>query len=114
MPTCVHLMKLGTESLETMEHGPDHRQAAREVVAGESGELQALYYAFGRCDVVALAEYPDDDVAVRAAVTFRGEDESASRRCPPSPGQSGTRRSPRGWRSERRLERVPSRSDCCD
>lgn len=73
MSTYVHLMELGTENLETMEHSPDRRQAAREVVAEEGGELQALYYTFGRYDVVAVAEYPDDGAAARAAVTFRGE-----------------------------------------
>jgi uncharacterized protein with GYD domain len=73
MPTYVHLMELGKESLETMEKSPDRRQAAREMITGEGGELLAIYYTFGRYDVVAVAEYPDDGAAARAAITFRGE-----------------------------------------
>jgi uncharacterized protein with GYD domain len=73
MPTYVHLMGLAKENLETMEKSPERRQAARELVADHGGELLALYYTFGRYDVVAIAEYPDDGAAARAAITFRGE-----------------------------------------
>ena len=73
MSTYVHLMGLAKENLETMEKSPDRRQAARELVADHGGELLAFYYTFGRYDVVAIAEYPDDGAAARAAITFRGE-----------------------------------------
>jgi uncharacterized protein with GYD domain len=73
MATYIHLMELAKESLETMEKSPDRRQAAREMVAEEGGELRDMYYTFGRYDVVAVAEYPDEGAAARAAIRFRGE-----------------------------------------
>lgn len=73
MSTYVHLMELGEENLATMDRSPDRRQAARDLVTEEGGELRTIYYTFGQYDVVAIAEYPDDGAAARAAVTFRGE-----------------------------------------
>lgn len=73
MPTYVHLMELGERSLETMDKSPDRREAAREMVADHGGEVQDIYYTFGRYDVVAIAEYPDDGAAACAAIRFRGE-----------------------------------------
>ncbi|MFT4883306.1 MAG: hypothetical protein ACI8U4_000809 [Natronomonas sp.] len=73
MATYIHLMELSEESLETMDKSPDRRQAAREMVTEYGGELLEMYYTFGRHDVVAVAEYPDDGAAARAAIRFRGE-----------------------------------------
>jgi uncharacterized protein with GYD domain len=73
MSTYVHLMELGERSLESMDKSPDRRAAAREMVADYGGELLAIYYTFGRYDVVAIAEYPDDGAAASAAIRFRGE-----------------------------------------
>jgi uncharacterized protein with GYD domain len=69
----VHLMELGEGSLETMEKSRDRRAAAREMVADYGGEKQAIYYTFGRYDVVTVAEYPNDGAAASAAIRFRGE-----------------------------------------
>lgn len=73
MPNYIHLMTLSKESLQTMERSPDRREAARELVASLGGEIQGLYYTFGRYDVVAVVEYPDDGSAAQAAIRLRGE-----------------------------------------
>lgn len=73
MPTYIHLMELSQESLETMERSPDRRAAARELVESLGGEVLSIYYTFGRYDVVAAVEYPDDGSAAQAAVKLRGE-----------------------------------------
>jgi uncharacterized protein with GYD domain len=72
MPTYVHLMELGRENLETMEHSPERRAAARELVAEFGGEIVSIYYTLGRYDVVSVVEYPDRSAAARAAIRFRG------------------------------------------
>lgn len=73
----VHLMELSQESLETIERSPDRREAARELVSSLGGEIRGIYYTFGRYDVVAVVEYPDDGSAARAAVRLRGEGNTA-------------------------------------
>ena len=72
MPTYVHLMELGRENLETMEHSPDRREAARELVESLGGEVERIYYTLGRYDAVSVVEYPDQGAAARAAIQFRG------------------------------------------
>ena len=72
MPTYVHLMELGRENLETVEHSPERRQAARELVESLGGEIVSIYYTLGRYDVVSVVEYPDQAAAARAGVRFRG------------------------------------------
>ncbi|QLD90511.1 GYD domain-containing protein [Natronomonas salina] len=72
MATYIHLMELGRENLETMEHSPDRRAAARELVESYGGEIVSIYYTLGRYDVVSVVEYPDQGAAARAAIRFRG------------------------------------------
>lgn len=72
MPTYIHLMELGRENLETMEHSPDRRKAARGLVESLGGEIRSIYYTLGRYDAVSVVEYPDATAAARASIRFRG------------------------------------------
>ena len=72
MPTYIHLMELGRENLETMEHSPKRREAARELVESLGGEIHEIYYTLGRYDAVSVVEYPDPGAAARATIRFRG------------------------------------------
>ncbi len=45
------------------EGGSSRRAAVETVVEGMGGALESFYYAFGDDDVVAIAEFPDNETA---------------------------------------------------
>jgi uncharacterized protein with GYD domain len=52
--------------------GSKRRSAARALVESLSGKLEALYYAFGASDVVAIVEMPDNASAAAASIALAG------------------------------------------
>jgi uncharacterized protein with GYD domain len=50
--------------------GTKRRNAARGLVESLGGELEALYFAFGDCDVIAIADLPDTVSAAAASVAL--------------------------------------------
>jgi uncharacterized protein with GYD domain len=52
--------------------GAKRRNAARTLVESLGGKLEALYFAFGKTDVLAIMELPDNATAAAAALTISG------------------------------------------
>ena len=50
--------------------GSKRRAAARTLVESLGGKLEALYYAFGDTDVIAIADMPDNASAAAASLTI--------------------------------------------
>ena len=50
------------------EGGTSRRKAAQALVESVGGTLEALYFAFGDCDVFAIADFPDNASAAAAAL----------------------------------------------
>jgi len=50
--------------------GTKRRQAAQKLVESVGGKLETLYFAFGDCDVIAIADMPDATSAAAAAVAL--------------------------------------------
>lgn len=57
----------GTKGL-LKEGGSKRRAALQKAVESVGGKLHAFYYAFGKWDVVAIAEYPDHATATSASL----------------------------------------------
>ncbi len=49
--------------------GTRRKQVIEQLVAGLSGTLEALYFAFGDRDVVMILDLPSDEAATAAALT---------------------------------------------
>jgi len=50
--------------------GTKRRKAAQALVESLGGKLEALYYAFGDCDVFAIADMPDAASAAAASLAL--------------------------------------------
>ena len=48
--------------------GSQRRKAVQELMAGVGGNLEALYFAFGTDDVVAIVEAPDNAACAAACI----------------------------------------------
>lgn len=58
-------------ALKAMVNNPqDREEAARPMVEAVGGKLHHVFFAFGRSDVVALIEAPDDETMAAAALTI--------------------------------------------
>jgi len=50
--------------------GTKRRKAAQLLIEGLGGKLEAFYFAFGACDVFAIAEMPDNVSAAAASTAL--------------------------------------------
>jgi uncharacterized protein with GYD domain len=50
--------------------GSKRRAAAKTLIESLGGKLEALYYAFGETDVIAVADLPDNAAAAAASLTI--------------------------------------------
>ena len=50
--------------------GTDRRSAVSDMVSSVGGELECLYFAFGECDVFAIADMPDATAAAAASIAL--------------------------------------------
>lgn len=68
MPTYITLVNWTQKGIETVEESPDRLDAAKEVTEAVGGEMTGFYLTMGQYDLVAIAEFPDDDAAAKAAL----------------------------------------------
>jgi len=61
----------GTKGL-TKDGGSKRRAAAKALVESLGGKLEALYFAFGESDVVAILDMPDNAAAATASLIVAG------------------------------------------
>ncbi len=59
----------GAKGLQT-DGGTKRRKAAQALVESVGGKLEALYFAFGDSDVIAIADLPDAVSAAAASVAL--------------------------------------------
>ena len=52
--------------------GSKRRAAAKTLVESLGGRIEALYYAFGETDVLAIVDMPDNAAAAAASLTIAG------------------------------------------
>jgi len=50
--------------------GTKRRQAAQKLVESLGGKMEAVYFAFGDCDVIAIADMPDATSAAAASLAL--------------------------------------------
>lgn len=70
MPTYVILMNYTDEGIRNIRQGPQRLEAAKESMRRAGGEIKAWYLTLGQVDVVAIAEFPNDEVSARCMLNL--------------------------------------------
>lgn len=70
MPTYIILIKWTQTGIETVKDAPQRIERAHETLKSVGGELKALYFTFGRYDMVSLVEAPSDEAIAKAVLTI--------------------------------------------
>lgn len=69
MPTYVTLIKYTQKGVENMKESPSRLDTAKELFKSMGAEIKAFYLAMGRYDAVVISEGPDDETAMKLAIT---------------------------------------------
>jgi uncharacterized protein with GYD domain len=69
MPTYMTLIKYTQKGAENMKESPARLDAAKEIYKSMGAELKSFYLALGRFDAVVISEGPDDETAMKLAIT---------------------------------------------
>jgi len=70
MPTYMTLINYTQKGVENMKDSPNRLDAAKELFKSMGGELKSFYLAMGKYDAVVIAEGPDDETAIKLAMTI--------------------------------------------
>jgi uncharacterized protein with GYD domain len=69
MPTYITLIKYTQTGVENMKDSPNRLDTAKELFRSMGAELKAFYLAMGNYDAVVISEAPDDETAMKLALT---------------------------------------------
>jgi uncharacterized protein with GYD domain len=69
MPTYVTLIKYTQQGVENMKDSPNRLATAKELFKSMGAEIKAFYLAMGNYDAVVISEAPDDETAMKLALT---------------------------------------------
>ena len=69
MPTYVSLLKYTQKGAENMKESAARLDAAKALFKSMGGELKSFYLSMGRYDAIVISEGPDDETAVKLAIT---------------------------------------------
>jgi len=58
------------KGIEKVKQSPTRLDAAKEAFKAVGGTMTAFYITMGRCDFVAVSEFPDDESAAKAALAL--------------------------------------------
>jgi uncharacterized protein with GYD domain len=70
VPTYISLLRYTQQGIGSVKEGPKRLDAAKEAYKKVGGELKAFYLTMGQYDMVTIAEFPNDEVAARAALSL--------------------------------------------
>jgi len=63
MPTYITLMKWTDQGIRNVKESPQRLDAAKKGIEAAGGKMIGFYLTMGRYDMVAIAEFPSDEVA---------------------------------------------------
>ena len=69
MPTYVTLIKYTQTGVENMKESPSRLDTAKELFKSMGAEIKAFYLAMGNYDAAVISEAPDDEIAMKLALT---------------------------------------------
>ena len=72
MQTYISLLSFTEKGVANLKQSPERLEKAKQVFKMFGGELKAFYLAMGKYDAVVISEGPDDQSAIKAAMTIAG------------------------------------------
>lgn len=66
MPTYISLMNFTGDGIGNLDDSPARLDDAQALVESLGGEMHGFYLTMGAYDLVAIADFPDDDAAAKA------------------------------------------------
>lgn len=72
MPTYITLMKWTEQGIKSVKESPQRLDAAKKAIAAAGGKLNGFYLTMGRYDMVAIAEFPSDEVGTVFLLSLGG------------------------------------------
>ena len=69
MPTYVSLIRYTQTGAENMKESPARLEGAKKLFKSLGAELKSFYLAMGRYDAVVISQAPNDETAVKAAMS---------------------------------------------
>lgn len=73
MPTYVTLYRYTRQGITNVKESPARIAKARKAVEQAGGKLKAIYVTMGRFDLVAISEWPSDEVGAAFALKQAAE-----------------------------------------
>ncbi len=73
MATYISLINYTAEGIKNLKDAPNRLEAARSAAKAVGGELKDVYLTMGGYDIVALSEFPNDEVAATYALTLASQ-----------------------------------------
>jgi len=70
MPSYVLLIKWTQKGIETLKDSPQRVELARNNLKSVGGNLNEIYFVFGKYDMVGIAEAPSDEALAKAVLTI--------------------------------------------
>jgi len=70
VPTYIMLVKWTQMGIEKVKDAPQRIERVRETLKSVGGELKALYFTFGRYDIITRVEAPSDEAMAKAVLTI--------------------------------------------
>ncbi len=64
MPTYITLMKWTDQGIRNVKESPQRLDAAKKGIEAAGGKMIGFYLTMGRYDMVAIAEFPSDEVGI--------------------------------------------------
>jgi uncharacterized protein with GYD domain len=68
MATYISMLQYTQQGISNIKNAPARIDAAKDAYRKAGGELKAIYLTLGRCDLVAIAEMPNDEAVARMAL----------------------------------------------
>ena len=70
MPTYITLMKWTDQGIKNVKESPQRVDAAKKGIEAAGGKWLGFYLTMGRYDIVAIAEFPSDEVGMAFLLTL--------------------------------------------
>jgi uncharacterized protein with GYD domain len=61
MGTYISLINWTDQGIRNIKETAQRSAAAKDLAARMGGELKAIYWTLGSCDIVVISEFPDDE-----------------------------------------------------
>jgi len=70
VPTYITLARWTREGIADVKKSPGRLKKVKALAKAHGGSVKKFYLTMGRCDMVVIGEFPDDETAAKAMLTI--------------------------------------------